>query len=1062
MSQEAEIQTPPGLKLLRTFRGHTSWIGRIAFSPDGQLLATPSDDETIRIWEVETGKCLHVLEGNQKALYAAVAQNSSMLAIGTSDQTVQLWDPKSGEGLGEIKALSESVCAIAIRPQGDLLASCGSYGGLRLWSLESRACVHTCSHHPSSVTCLSFSPDGLTLVSGGKDGTLRFFDAEYGEFLHGTSVKTRIHGISHDPTGRFLASCGIGPSLQIWDAKSRRLLRNLEGHSGAVVHVTFFSDGRILASKGGESDNTIRFWRPDTGECLGIVPEPASFHWLPGLAFHPHNPWLATVGSEPGTNKEEADRLIHIWEVDIDRLLGEAAARPNRNATYSSARIVLVGDSGVGKTGLGWRIAHGKFREHPSTHGQQFWLVDQLCKTRSDGANCEAVLWDLAGQPDYRLIHSLFLDDSDLALILFDPNHPTDPLHGVEFWLHQLNAAREAGHSNILCQILLVAARCDRGEGTLTREELEAFCRQRSIAGYLTTSAQEGDGVNELVERMKSLINWEEKPATVTTITFKRIKDYVLELKEDMDYQSVLVTSEELRRHFEIAGRKTGAMNPRFPQEGESRIFSTQQPDEWDITNAELLTAVSHLETHGFVKRLRNSEGEVRILLAPDLLNNLAASFVLEARRNARGLGSLEEKRLLDGAYAFSELEGLDAEDRSTLIDSTALLFLEHNICFRETNPLTGESYLVFPELINQKRPQLENGVPLTDGVSYTLSGADKNVYSSLVVLLGYTQTFLRTNQWQSEARYEMSGGQICGFRQEADREGELDLVVYHGNDVTPPVQTLFQGLLESFLARHNLTVYRFEPVVCCNGHDLNRTVAREESRAGTSFVFCPRCGDRITLRTGERIQLTEEQQIEVQAQRRIADQRNRFEQSLFQIVTYVEEKNITCPSCFISYAWGEAAHERWVEKTLATDLQKAGIEVILDRWETAIGDSLPRYVEKLEYCDRVIVVGTPEYRDKYENKNEQRGYVVAAEVDLISVRLLGTEAQKSSVLPLLRSGEKETSLPPLLQGRISADLRDIEQYFVTAFDLILDLYQIPSNHSAVADLLESLAADRY
>ena len=54
--------------------------------------------------------------------------------------------------------------------------------------------------------------------------------------------------------------------------------------------------------------------------------------------------------------------------------------------------------------------------EHASTHGQQFWLLEQLCKKRQDGTECEAVLWDLAGQPDYRLIHALFLDDADLAL----------------------------------------------------------------------------------------------------------------------------------------------------------------------------------------------------------------------------------------------------------------------------------------------------------------------------------------------------------------------------------------------------------------------------------------------------------------------------------------------------------------------------------------------------------------------------------------------------------------------------------------------------------------------
>src|SRR5205823_12752648 len=162
-----------------------------------------------------------------------------------------------------------------------------------------------------------------------------------------------------------------------------------------------------------------------------------------------------------------------------------------------------------------------------------------------------------------------------------------------------------------------------------------------------------------------------------------------------------------------------------------------------------------------YVKRLRTSKGEERILLAPELLNNLAASFVLEARRNPKGLGSLEEKRLLASEYSFPELEKLSPGERDILLDSAALLFLKRNICFRETDPLGGKSYLVFPELINLKKPVLEDEQPTEDGVAYTISGAVENVYASLVVLLGYTQTFTRTDQWRSQARYEVGDGLI-------------------------------------------------------------------------------------------------------------------------------------------------------------------------------------------------------------------------------------------------------------------------------------------------------------
>jgi len=102
-------------------------------------------------------------------------------------------------------------------------------------------------------------------------------------------------------------------------------------------------------------------------------------------------------------------------------------------------------------------------------------------------------------------------------------------------------------------------------------------------------------------------------------------------------------------------------------------------------------------------------------------------------------------------------------------------------------------------------------------------------------------------------------------------------------------------------------------------------------------------------------------------------------------------------------------------------------------------------------------MVGTPGYRRKYQNRDSGRGYVVAAEVDLINNRLLVTEQQKESVLPLLLHGEKTAALPSLLHGRVHDDFRDESSYFATAFDLILTPYRLPPHHPAVADLRESL-----
>src|SRR5262249_55975856 len=114
-----------------------------------------------------------------------------------------------------------------------------------------------------------------------------------------------------------------------------------------------------------------------------IIPVPSGSAFVNGVAFHPTLPRLAAAGTLdlPKPEEGESDSAILIWELEPDRLVG--APLP-RSVSYATAKVVLVGDSGVGKTGLGWRVAHGEFREHPSTHGQQFWVVEQLRSTRVD------------------------------------------------------------------------------------------------------------------------------------------------------------------------------------------------------------------------------------------------------------------------------------------------------------------------------------------------------------------------------------------------------------------------------------------------------------------------------------------------------------------------------------------------------------------------------------------------------------------------------------------------------------------------------------------------------
>ncbi len=157
----------------------------------------------------------------------------------------------------------------------------------------------------------------------------------------------------------------------------------------------------------------------------------------------------------------------------------------------------------------------------------------------------------------------------------------------------------------------------------------------------------------------------------------------------------------------------------------------------------------------------------------------------------------------------------------------------------------------------------------------------------------------------------------------------------------------------------------------------------------------------------------------------------------------------------FVSYPWGDPDTEGWVRDRLVPDLAQAGIGIVLDRTSSRVGDSLTRFVERADAADRVLVVVTPEYARKYGN---QDGSVVAAEADVISRRLLGTEEQKSTVLPVLLAGTPAESLPPLMRTRIYADFREPDSYFIQLFELVLALHDLAPGIPALQELHDALA----
>jgi small GTP-binding protein len=973
----------PGLTLRHVLHGHADSIYRIAWSPDGQRLASPSEDQTIRIWDARGGACVRTLgKYADGVISVAWSPDGQRLAWASWDNTIHLWESSSGKWLQTLEGHTKRVESLAWSPDGQRLASGSDDKTIRLWDTASGKPLQTLKGHSDWIRSVAWSPNGQRLASASDDNTIRLWESFSGKPVRTLSGHTdAVNNVAWSPNGQLLASASDDNTIRLWKTTSGKMLLVLEGHTRAVRSITFSADNQFLASK--SWDGTIRLWRTDSWVALAIIPESAAqiSKWA-GIAFHPHMPLLATLG--------EKDTIIRIWELDEALLLGQA----QESVHYTTAKLVLVGDSGVGKTGLGWRLARGQFKEHASTHGQQFWPIAQLGLKRKDGTECEAVLWDLAGQHVYRQIHSIFLENVAAALVLFDPSNRQDPLKGVQFWLEQLKGRGQ------LPPAVLVGARVDRGAPALSRQEIDQFCQRYGIrGGYISTSAMSGEGLETLLEALKSQIPWEEMTATVTTVTFKRIKDHVLALKEKPDREGVLVGPLALREQLQAT-----------------------DPD-WRFTDAEMMTAVGHLETHGYVAILHSSAGEQHILLTPELLVTLASSIVLLADKHPRELGAASETELLRGAYPFDELAGLSPAESQILLDAAILRFLQHNICFRET--LGDETLLIFPGLIKQKRP-LQDDLPSTDDISYVVRGRVENLYASLVVLLGYTPSFTRINQWQNQAQYEMGAGEICGFRLIQEREGEIELVLYHGDRMPAGGRVKFQELFEQFLYQRDVEVTPFPPVVCANGHQQKRATVVERARERKPFMFCDECGDRITLPDFDKPQsIGLGASPWLQREEAAARLRSAYEVQLTKVKGY--RRGWAVPRCYVSHLPEQAA---WA-KEFVHDLRDAGVYVV-------------EQATQVQPNDFVFVLDTPAYQKAF------RTSILATDAPLIHARL--KEKRRLISLPLTGwTGAHE------FKDCKPGSFCDETHYPVSLFDLVLSLYAIPLTHAGFAPLRQAL-----
>lgn len=359
-------------KMVKTFRGHGGRIQTATFLGDGKRILSASHDRSIREWSLDGNQEIRTIQGqvlsghSDAVLAAAYSKDQSQIVTASRDRSARTWNALTGQpGLTLAEGHSYLASTAVFFPGAKRLLTAAVDNTARIWDVGTGGQVLRLEHTGRSAAA-AIARDGRTIITGSDDKTARLWDANTGQELRQLKGhSSEVTAVAFSPDGQLVATGDTKGHVKLWNPATGELRAKLDAHSRRIAALAFSEDGQRLFSASG--DNTVSQWDIVTGQ------------ELPGILKHPDA--VLAMQLVPGSNAlvtSCADHTIRVWntaEARVTLTLGPFAGDAYSLSVTEDGQRLLVANSDQRTVHL-WDLSTGKEIQSPQPDGQLGPLVD--------------------------------------------------------------------------------------------------------------------------------------------------------------------------------------------------------------------------------------------------------------------------------------------------------------------------------------------------------------------------------------------------------------------------------------------------------------------------------------------------------------------------------------------------------------------------------------------------------------------------------------------------------------------------------------------------------------